>query len=74
MTETILVLKTDVDTLKGYREGVPRLLEIFRTRKIKASFFFSFGPDNSGRAIPNRETSSGRWKRGTTAASTAGTT
>jgi len=51
MTETILVLKTDVDTLKGYREGVPRLLEIFRTRKIKASFFFSFGPDNSGRAI-----------------------
>mgnify|MGYP000862611794 FL=1 len=50
-TETILVLKTDVDTLKGYREGVPKLLEIFRARKIKASFFFSFGPDNSGKAI-----------------------
>ena len=51
MAETVLVLKTDVDTLKGYREGVPRLLEIFRARKIKASIFFSFGPDNSGKAI-----------------------
>ncbi len=51
MAETILVLKTDVEPLKGYREGVPRLLEIFRARKIKVSFFFSFGPDNSGRAI-----------------------
>lgn len=51
MAETILVLKTDVDTRKGYREGVPRLLEIFRSRRIKASFFFSFGPDNSGKAI-----------------------
>lgn len=51
MTETVLVLKTDVDTKKGYREGVPRLLEILRARKIKSSFFFSFGPDNSGKAI-----------------------
>lgn len=51
MSETVLVLKTDVDTLKGYREGVPRLLEIFRARKINVSFFFSFGPDNSGKAI-----------------------
>jgi len=51
LPETVLVLKTDVDTMKGYREGVPRLLEIFRARKIKASFFFSFGPDNSGKAI-----------------------
>ena len=51
MPEIILVLKTDVDTLTGYREGVPRLLEIFRERKIRASFFFSFGPDNSGKAL-----------------------
>lgn len=49
--DATLVLKTDVDTLLGYREGVPRLLEIFRSRKVKASFFFSFGPDNSGKAI-----------------------
>ncbi|NLM70491.1 MAG: 4-deoxy-4-formamido-L-arabinose-phosphoundecaprenol deformylase [Synergistaceae bacterium] len=46
-----MVIKTDVDTLKGYREGVPRLLEIFRARKMRASLFFSFGPDNSGKAI-----------------------
>ena len=51
MVDTVLVLKTDVDTLRGYREGVPRLLEIFRARKMRASFFFSFGPDNSGKAI-----------------------
>lgn len=51
MVDTVLVLKTDVDTLRGYREGVPRLLEIFRARKLRASFFFSFGPDNSGKAI-----------------------
>ena len=51
MQETVLVIKTDVDTLKGYREGVPRLLEIFRARKMRASLFFSFGPDNSGKAI-----------------------
>ena len=51
MVDTLLVLKTDVDTLRGYREGVPRLLEIFRARKLRASFFFSFGPDNSGKAI-----------------------
>ncbi|MDI9369519.1 MAG: polysaccharide deacetylase family protein [Synergistota bacterium] len=51
MKETVLVIKTDVDTLKGYREGVPRLLEIFRARKMRASLFFSFGPDNSGKAI-----------------------
>jgi peptidoglycan/xylan/chitin deacetylase (PgdA/CDA1 family) len=51
LQDTVLVIKTDVDTLKGYREGVPRLLEVFRTRKIRASLFFSFGPDNSGKAI-----------------------
>ena len=46
-----LAIKVDVDTLRGYLEGVPRLLDVFRERKIRASFFFSMGPDNSGRAI-----------------------
>lgn len=46
-----LALKVDVDTLKGYLEGVPRLLDIFGRRDLRVSFFFSFGPDNSGRAI-----------------------
>ncbi|MDR2137574.1 MAG: 4-deoxy-4-formamido-L-arabinose-phosphoundecaprenol deformylase [Synergistaceae bacterium] len=44
-------LKIDVDTLKGYLEGVPRLLDVLGRRGIKASIFFSMGPDNSGKAI-----------------------
>ena len=46
-----VAIKADVDTLRGYREGVPRLLDLFSRRGIKVSFFFSFGPDNSGKAI-----------------------
>jgi peptidoglycan/xylan/chitin deacetylase (PgdA/CDA1 family) len=46
-----LVIKVDVDTLRGYLEGVPRLLDLLGARKIKASIFFSMGPDNSGKAI-----------------------
>jgi peptidoglycan/xylan/chitin deacetylase (PgdA/CDA1 family) len=46
-----LAIKVDVDTLKGYLEGVPRLLDILSERGIRASFFFSMGPDNSGKAI-----------------------
>ena len=47
----ILAVKVDVDTYKGYLEGVPRLLKLFDDRDIKATFLFSFGPDNSGKAI-----------------------
>jgi peptidoglycan/xylan/chitin deacetylase (PgdA/CDA1 family) len=46
-----LAVKIDVDTLKGYLEGVPRLLDILGKRGVKASIFFSMGPDNSGKAI-----------------------
>ncbi|MDR1622469.1 MAG: 4-deoxy-4-formamido-L-arabinose-phosphoundecaprenol deformylase [Synergistaceae bacterium] len=46
-----VAIKIDVDTLKGYLEGVPRLLGILSERKVKASIFFSMGPDNSGKAI-----------------------
>ena len=49
--ETFLSLKVDVDTLRGYREGVPRMLDLFQRLGIRASLFFSFGPDNSGKAI-----------------------
>jgi len=49
--DTFLALKVDIDTLRGYLEGVPRLLKIFNDRDIKATFLFSFGPDNSGKAI-----------------------
>ena len=46
-----LALKIDVDTLKGYREGLPRLLDMLKRRGIRASIFFSMGPDNSGKAV-----------------------
>jgi undecaprenyl phosphate-alpha-L-ara4FN deformylase len=46
-----LAIKVDVDTRIGLREGVPRLLELLRRYGVRASFFVSFGPDHSGRAI-----------------------
>ncbi|MES2354267.1 MAG: polysaccharide deacetylase family protein [Pseudomonadota bacterium] len=46
-----LALKIDVDTLKGTREGVPRLAEMLRKYNAQASFLFSLGPDHTGRAI-----------------------
>lgn len=46
-----LAVKVDVDTLRGYREGLPNLLGLFSAQGFAASIFFSFGPDNSGKAI-----------------------
>jgi peptidoglycan/xylan/chitin deacetylase (PgdA/CDA1 family) len=46
-----LALKIDVDTLRGTREGVPRLLDILRRHDAGATFLFSVGPDHTGRAI-----------------------
>lgn len=46
-----LALKVDVDTLVGYKEGVPALLQLLADRGIRASFFVAMGPDHSGRAI-----------------------
>jgi len=44
-------LKVDVDTLRGTQEGVPRLVELFKREQVGATFLFSMGPDNTGRAI-----------------------
>lgn len=46
-----LAIKIDIDTLKGYVEGLPRLLEILKAHDVHASIFFSMGPDNSGKAL-----------------------
>ena len=47
----ILGLKIDVDTLRGTREGVPRLLDILARHGLVATFLFSLGPDHTGRAL-----------------------
>src|SRR4051812_26038160 len=46
-----LALKVDVDTLRGTREGVPRLVELLKKHSAGATFLFSVGPDHTGRAI-----------------------
>lgn len=46
-----IALKIDVDTLRGTREGVPRLAALLERRGLNATFLFSLGPDNTGRAI-----------------------
>jgi peptidoglycan/xylan/chitin deacetylase (PgdA/CDA1 family) len=47
----VLTLKIDVDTWRGTREGVPRLMELLRRRESGGTFLFSLGPDHTGRAI-----------------------
>lgn len=47
----LLALKIDADTLRGTREGVPRLVEALQKRGAQATFLFSLGPDHTGRAL-----------------------
>ena len=52
MLETARIgLKVDVDTLRGTREGVPRLTALLKQHGVQATFYFSVGPDNTGRAL-----------------------
>src|ERR1700704_5983030 len=51
LSDTRIGLKVDVDTLRGTREGVPRLMALLRKLRVDATFYFSVGPDNTGRAL-----------------------
>src|SRR5271167_3621584 len=52
MLESVHIgLKVDVDTLRGTREGAPRLVALFKKLNVDATFYFSVGPDNTGRAM-----------------------
>jgi len=46
-----LALKIDVDTDRGTAVGVPNLVSDLAAAGAPATFFFSLGPDNTGRAI-----------------------
>ena len=51
LESTRIGLKVDVDTLRGTREGVPRLMALLGKLGLDATFYFSVGPDNTGRAM-----------------------
>jgi undecaprenyl phosphate-alpha-L-ara4FN deformylase len=47
----VIALKVDVDTERGTREGVPALMRLLELHGVPATFLFSLGPDNTGKAI-----------------------
>ena len=51
MTAPLLVLKIDVDTYRGTREGVPNLVRMLQGHGAGATFLFSLGPDHTGWAL-----------------------
>jgi peptidoglycan/xylan/chitin deacetylase (PgdA/CDA1 family) len=51
MSTPIVALKVDVDTYAGTRDGVPKIISILDGYGIKATFYFSMGPDNTGKSI-----------------------
>jgi peptidoglycan/xylan/chitin deacetylase (PgdA/CDA1 family) len=58
-----LALKVDCDTYQGTKAGIPALLRLFDRFGIRASFYFTLGPDRSGRAIARVFTRKGFLKK-----------
>jgi len=48
---SLIVLKIDVDTYRGTREGVPNLARILSKHQANATFLYSLGPDHTGWAL-----------------------
>jgi len=63
MSTATVALKINVDTYAGTRDGVPKLLDILQDLGIKATFYFSMGPDNSGKAVRRLFTRKGFLKK-----------
>lgn len=44
----VLGLRVDVTTHEGYRDGLPKLLDMLKAHGVHATVYLAFGPDRSG--------------------------